>query len=293
MPDVKLSTVKFRTVKEPDFQNVVASQKATGIVLNRGNLQKIKLRLLTSGGVELTRAQMIAAISDIVIKVNGQTFWEVDATFLLDRELYYGVGVLTPNVDGIIMADLTLPLNPSYLERSLTAWGLGNVQSLTIDVTVVSTATLSKIELYSIFDDAPTRNLGDHVRINRLSRTFASTGVQELTDMPITDQDAKGWLAEHIKFATGTLSKLRFRANGLDVEDQLSAKLNEHNLRDSGRIPQSGYFHLDFGRMNDVFGFLPMPANSIFQELTWATAAPNSYSVYLERIYRDTLAPKR
>lgn len=282
--------MQLRILKEPDFVGVTAGQRATAKVNTRGNLHMLLLRLLDSSSAALTVAQMKAACGDLTLKIDGRIVRDVDVTHLLEIQKYYGDIALGGNVDGIVAINFQRPLLRDFLERAVNSLGLGNVDSVTIEVAITSTAVLSKIELHSVVDDLPLRNLGDHIQVHRFSRSFSSTGVQELTDLPISDDQAKAYLAAHIRHTTGTLSKVRFRKDGVDVFDNLTADIAQVMQNYAQRTPQSNYRHLEFDLAGNLVSVLVMPAKSLFCELTWASAAPNSYYVYLERIFRDPKA---
>jgi len=276
-------------IREPDAQNVAVGN-ANIKVLTRKNCHALFLRCLTTAGVELTRAQILNDISDINLKLDGETIWGVDATFLLDRQKYLGDISMGGNVNGIIPMEFTRPLLNSYTERSVSALGLNNVSSVTIDVTVIAVAQLSRIEVYSLVDTEAPRALGQHVRIDRLSRSFAGTGAQEMTDLPFGDDRVIAYLAEHIHHTAGTLDKAKVRRNGVDVFESLPANLNTVLLNRAGRTPQTNYFDIEFDLPNQYLSALSMPdTQSLFHELTWSVQ-PNGFQVYLERLFKDPKA---
>jgi len=278
----------LQLIREPDAQNVAVGN-ANIKVLTRKNLHGLFLRCLTAAGVELTRAQILNDVSDINLKLDGETVWGVDATFLLDRQKYLGDISMGGNVNGIIPLEFTRPLLNSFSERSVSALGLLNVSSVTIDVTVIAVAQLSRIEVYSLVDSDVPRPLGQHIRIDRLSRSFAGTGAQELTDLPFGDDRAIAYLAEHVK-TTGTITKAKVRRNGVDVFESLPTNLNTVLLNRAGRTPQSGYFTIEFDLPNQYLSALSMPGTqSLYHELNWSVA-PNGFSIYLERLFKDPKA---
>lgn len=279
----------LRIIREPDVQGVVVGQ-ANAKILTRANLHGVLLRCLTGAGVELTRAQMIADIRDITVKLDGEPIWNgCDTTFLLDRQLYNGTIALGGNVNGMIPLMFTRTLLATASERKVSALGMNNVASMTIDIEIIGVAQVSRIEVYSIIDTDPIRDLGQHVRIDRLSRSFAATGVQELTDMPFQDDRAIAYLCEHIRStAPAVVSRVRVRRNGVDVYDQLPTNVNSVLLGYAQRTPQATYTHIEFDAERDLYSVLPMPGTtSLYHELTWAGGAPAAYNVFIERLFKD------
>jgi len=278
--------MQYRILKEPDFQNVAASGTALSRVNTKGNLHKLLFRMVTSGGVLLTVAQMKAACSGVRLKLDGDVKREVDVTHLLEIQKYYGDIALGGNVAGVCVLDLTRPVLNSFGERALYSYGLGNVKDVIVEIDVVSVATLARIELYSVTDDMPIRDLGDHVVVNKYPRTFADTGDQEENNLPKDDRMAKAYLAAHIRYTTGTLNYVTFKRNGVDAFVKLTPELNQVALGYAKRTPQTNYFHLDFDLGNSFDSVLPVPADSLYMVTNWAVA-PTAYAIFLERIFKD------
>lgn len=270
--------------KEPDMQGIAAGQKATGRVWTRQNLYGITLKCLTAAGVELTRAQILADISDIIVRINGKVVIDADATFLLDLQKYYGDAINAGNIDGNIPIMFARRHLATFEERSVYAIGADGVNDISIEVKVLGVAQLSKIEVWAEFDAATPRQIGTHVQIVKHSRTFASTGIQQLTDLPFSDDKLIGYFAKHFKFSTATVDYATVKRNGVEMFYQVNPKFMETYLNMGLRKVQSGYFHIDYCRNNSRFGFLPGQAQSMLVEMKWATGAPSNYTIYAEAI---------
>lgn len=270
--------------KEPDMQGIAAGQKATGRVWTRQNLYSIRLRCLTSGGVELTRAQILNDISDIVVRINGKTVIDCDADFLLDLQKYYGDAVSAGNVDGNIVIPFARRHLASFEERAVYAIGAKGVNDISIEAKVDAVAQLSKIEVFGEFDSATPREIGTHVQIVRHNRTFGSTGIQQLTDLPFQDKALVGYFAKHFRFSTATVEYATVKRDGIELFTQVAPKFMEAYLNEGLRKPQSGYFHIDYCRNNSRFAFLPGLAQSLLVEMKWATGAPSNYVIFAETI---------
>lgn len=275
---------------EPDFVGVAAGSLASARVLSRGNIHALWLRCLTGAGVELTRAQILADLSDIEVKIDGVPFISVDATFLLDRQKYYGDSIGAGNDDGMIPIFFTYPHLPTFAQRAVTALGTNDVSSITITAKCSNPlAQLSRIELYTEVDDLPIRNVGQHIRIHKFTRNFASTGLQDISDLPYEDQNVIGYIAMHLTLGTApaAIDKLTLKRNRRVVFEDLSVKQNAGVLKRTGRTPQTGYFHLDFAKQNDLASFLSVTGvTSLLVSPTWdAAGAPGNFNVYTERLF--------
>jgi len=277
--------MSFRQLKkQPNLRGISASAVATGEIPTTGTHYATYLRCLDAGGVELTRAQIIADIGDLVVRINGEQIVEASATFLLDLQKYYGDSKTAGNVNGIIPLFWERPGLATFQERALFALGMNNVQSFTIDVNVVGVAVLSSIEVYSLVTPE-RRNLGQHMRISRFPQSFGSTGIQEITSLP-KEGASVAYSAMHIEESTGTIDDVTVKLGGNDIYDEVSANLNETMLKVSGRSPQTGYYHADFGISNDLTGMIPMASVQDWrQQINWSGLAPNNYNIYAERIF--------
>jgi len=270
--------------KEPDMQGIAAGQKATGRIWTRQNLYGIWLRCVTSGGVELTRAQILNDISDIIVRINGKTVIDCDADFLLDLQKYYGDSQVAGNIDGSIYIPFARRHLPSFEERAVYAIGAKGVNDISIEAKIDAVAQLSKIEVWGEFDSAAPREIGKHVQIVRHNRTFAATGIQQITDLPFSDEKLEGYFAKHFRFSSATVEYATVKRNGVELFYQIAPKMMQAFLNMGDRSPQSGYFHLDYCRNNSRFSFLPGQAQSMQLDVKWATAAPSNYVIFAETI---------
>lgn len=277
--------VRFKYLnKQPNVRGIAANATATGEIATVGTHYATYLRCLSAAGVPLTRAEIIAAIGDIIIRINGDQIVEASSTFLLDLQKYYGDAFTAGNVDGIIPLNWARRHFATDQERSVYALGMDGISSFTIDAKILSTLVLSSIEVLSLVTDEK-RKLGQHVRIARFPQNFATTGVQEISSLP-KEGVSVGYQALHIEKNTGTFDKVTCKVNNVPVIEDVDPNLNQVRLKETGRTPQAAYFHLDFATNNDLFSFLPMAGVQDFrQQITWKTAAPGNFNIYREAIF--------
>lgn len=270
-------------IKQSNIRGIAAGALATGEIPTTGTHYAIYLRCLTAAGAELTRAQIIADVGNIVVRINGKTKIEATATFLLDLQKYYGDKDSAGNDNGIIPIYLSRPNLPTDEERALYAWGMANVNSFTVDVSVTAVAQLASIEVYSEVTNE-NRVLGQHLTITKFPQSFATTGQQEITTLPKDDAQS-GYLAMHIEAGSGTFSKVTVKLGQTNIWEEIAVKLHDSLNKKSGRVPQTGYYHIPFDRSNALSGFLPMASVKDFrQQITWITAAPGNFNIYAERV---------
>lgn len=277
-----------RLIKEPSFTGIAAGSIASARAFTRGNIISFYLRALTGAGVELTRAQILNDIGDIAVKVNGIVIMQVDADFLLDRQKYLGDAIGGGNVDGIIPIPMQLAYLPTAEQRRIPALGTADVNTISVECNIDAVAQLATLELYTEVDNEPAEVVGQHVRIQKFSRTFGTTGLQEISDLPFQDPNVLGVLAMHLRHSTGVATEITVKRNGLTIIDKLSPKLNQVLLDEGFRTQQSGYDTIDFGRHRSLNSLLPMKdTTSFIVEINWGTAAPNTYPIFMERVFKE------
>lgn len=271
-------------IKQPSVRGIAAGAVATVEIPTTGTHHALYLRCLTSAGVALTRAQILADIGNIILRINGETIMECDVQLFLDLQKYYGDADGAGNVDGIIPIYFTRPHLATFSERIVTALGMSNVQSFTVDVVVDAVAQLSSIEVISEVD-ATKRVLGQHMRIAKHPNSFATTGLQEISTLPRYGNDV-AYCALHIEKNAGTFEKVTVKLGGNAIFEDIDPNLNQVLLEKNRRTPQTGYFHVDFAKNNDFLSLLPMAGVQDFrQQITWKTAAPTTFNIYSETLH--------
>lgn len=280
-----------RTIKEANLTGIAANSRASGKVTPGGIHHGYMLYCQTSAGVALTRAEMLADISNIRLYVDGELKMDGDVTFFLDNQKYYGDFAGDGNLDGVIPLPWVRRNMASFQERSLYAIGMKNnpktgkdVSSITVECDIIGVAKLSTIELYVVKEEGE-RNMGQHITVGRNTQSFASTGDNEVSDIP-KGGPTVGVLALHIrKPGSSTITKVTTKVNLTEIDDQVPNNVAKAGLAGRNRIAQAAYYHVDYAKHDDIAGFIPMAGVTDFrQKITWATAAPNAYDIFVERV---------
>jgi hypothetical protein len=233
---------------------------------------------------------MKTGITDLVVRIDGKAFHEVDATFLLEIERYYKDAVVSggnANIAGIIKIPFVRTDLPNAASRMATSVGVQGIKSIVVEVQIASAANIDLIEIYSVHDDGAPRPMGVTRRFSKHNHNFATTGVDQVADLPFRDKEVFGWLAAHVKYATGTLDEISVKKDSVDELNEVNPDALKSIAQENHRAPQSGYAHLDFGKDTDPLMFLDMPAESLIVKPKWSSAAPDDYNIYLERLYAD------
>lgn len=269
--------------KHANLTGIASDCIASGKIPTVGTLYSMWLEIW---GVDAsTRAEIIAQLTNISVKADGEEIISASPTFLLDLEKYYGDADGAGNVDGILPIFFARPHLPSDSERALYALGLADVDALTVEVLCGTIdAAISRISLHAIMTPEK-RVMGQHVRIHKFPQNYATTGEQEISDLPRGGAN-EGYLAMHIEDNTGTISKVTVKRGFYPIFDQVPADMNNSYLAKHRRTRQTGYYHVDFGVSRDLTGFVPMANVKDWRTaITWTTAAPDNYNIYTERIF--------
>lgn len=271
---------------------IAGTGKKTLEVYTRKNLHYILLKVSKTGTLA-TVAQMKAQITNVVVRFDGKAFHEVDATFLLDIERYYKDALVSganANISGYIKIPFVRTDLPLAANRFATSVGIQGIKSITVEVEIAAVTNIDLIEVFSVYDDGAPRPMGVTRRFSKHNNSFATTGTDLVNDLPFGDEEAIGWLAAHIKYATGTLDKVSVKKDGNDELNEVPPAIMQTLVQDNGRAPQSGYAHIDFAKDNDPLMYLEMPAKSLVFKNEWSSAAPDSHNFYLERLFADPKA---
>lgn len=277
-----------QVIKQANVTGISASSVATAKIPTTGTHYALYLCPKSSGGSAVSVANMKTAIGNMVLRHNGEQIMEGTATFFLDLQKYYNDAYSADNVAGVIPIYFAPSHFNNFSERQLYAVGTQDLQTMTIDMNILSTTNMATIDVYSEVTPE-VRPRGQHLRIKKFPRTFATTGDQEVPDLPL-EGGTVAYKALHIEAGSGTFTKATVKVGNYAIFDQIENALNQVLIETARRNPQTGYFHIDFGRSNDITGFLPMLGVQDFRIIpTWATA-PSNYNIYAEQVH-GLLAP--
>lgn len=271
-------------IKQANATGITASSVATVKIPTTGTHYALFLRPLSSGGADVSVANMKTAIGNMVLRINGEPIIEMTATFALDLQKYYGDAIGADNVAGIIPIFFAPYYLPNLLERQVYALGMRGVQTFTLDMNILSTANMASIDVFSEVtpEDRP---LGQHIRIKKYPQNFSTTGDQEISTLPL-EGPSVAYKALHIEAGSGTFVRVTVKVANYSIFDQVPLSLNQVLLERSGRNPQTGYYHVAFDKNNDLTSFLPMKGVQDFRQvINWTSAAPGNFNIYAEEIF--------
>lgn len=267
-------------LKQPDFTGVGQAGTATARIPTYGTHYAAILSFDNAMGA-MANSDISAAVSGVRVKINGETKWDVTAEFLLMLQKYYGDSSGYGNQEGQVIIDFTHPLLSTVEERELFAIGTNGINSFNIEVD--HDGTVTKIELRSEVTPE-TNSIGQHLTVMALPQEKTAAGIEEVSDFPGIGRADIAYNSLHFK--AEYLDEYTVKIGGNDIIKSINWEVNALMLEKSGRTPQTGWNHVDFGRSNDVLngGLLPMAGIQDFRlQNTWG-AGPGNYTIFAVRI---------
>lgn len=188
----------------------------------------------------------ISHLSNLEVKINGKPVQEfATGQRLVDLNAYYGRPDDTAN--GFFSIHFTRPeLNPAW--RHLPALGTQDVDTLTVEGDIASTASAPTLEAYATLSQPSP--LGAFIKVREYPVNFAA-GINEWDAIP------KGPRIAAIHAMAGDFTKAELELDGLKVFDGEKAVIQELQKKAEGtkRVPVAGFTTLDFllsGNLEDA-----------------------------------------
>jgi hypothetical protein len=271
-------------IKQASATGITASSVATVKIPTGGTHYALILAPKAAAGTAVSVANMKTAIGNMVLKHNGEQVMEGTATFFLDLQKYYGDSYGAGNVAGVIMIPFAPTHFTNFVERQVFAVGTRNIQTLTLDMNILDTTNMATIDVYSELTPE-SRPRGKYLRIKKFSRTFGATGEHEVADLPLEGATV-GYKALHITQGSGTFTSATVKIANFSFFDNVLTYINTAILAACCRTTQSGYFHIDFAKNNDITSLVPMGGVQDFRVLPNFATQPDNYTIYAEQ-YAD------
>lgn len=238
-------------------------------------------------GNAVSIANIIGAITNLVLRYDGQEIMNATPQFFFDKQKYYLDGDTNgaANVAGILPIFFAPESLRNYRQKLALAVGTDGMGSITLDIVFgTSVNGINTIAVYSELypDKAP---LTQYIKIKKFPRTFTQTGIFTISDLPLENASV-GTRVFHVNNGTnaGNSDYGIVKIGNFNVWDTLYQNLVKVLANLTGRTPQANYYHFDFGRNNDLTSFLPMGGVTDLQLTNDWTVAPNNFLVYSEQI---------
>jgi len=272
----------LQKIKQASVTGLSASSVATAKIPTTGRHFALYFRFLHAGA-DVSVSDMKTTIGNMVVRLNGEQIIEATCTFLLDLQKYYGDAHGDGNVAGILPIYFAPSHLPNFVERMIYAIGTRDLQSFTVDMNVLSVTNCDTIDVWSLISPEII-GVGQHVRIKKYSQNFASTGENEVSNLPL-EGPSVAYKALHITAGSGSFNTVTIKVANNRPFDTIPVSLNTVSLARSGRTAQSGYYHVAFDEQNDLSSLLFMQGVQDFRQVINWTTQPDNYIIYAEEVF--------
>ncbi|MDG1286319.1 MAG: major capsid protein P2 [Rickettsiales bacterium] len=203
----------------------------------------------TESGTLVTEANMILAIEEVNIKVNGKSVRRETAESIIMRQKLHKI----PYVDGFLKLEFAEEWAEAIFGQETPAFGTNNVQSLQIDVKIATGRTAPAISATAqVTVEAQPRNLGLIKKVTKHIVPVAQVGTHNLTTLPRLENI----VAIHCK--SGDIDSFKVLAEGYEAQE-LTVEENDARIELTGDLaPQSGWVSIMFNKTNRIDDYLPV-----------------------------------
>lgn len=280
--------------KYADIASVAASGTGTADIPVSGTYYGLALVCL-DGGSAVSVANIKDNLTNVKLTLDGTTVYEANANAIYDlASHYYGQYGYTQTA-GI----LPINLAPTYFNNARAAealaWGMGGINSFQVELSFsanVGTAThTDQIQVY-VQRSPVTRPLGEHYRLATYTRNYASSGDQEVTELPIAGGADVVTTAWHWQYdgSSAVINSLEAIVNNQTVRNYGTPLVAQQAAFEARRQwlvagAANDLFSVSFNESNDPAGNLPHRGlNDLRFKINWS-AAPNSHKIIRESFH--------
>lgn len=225
----------MRGLRLPQLQNVNPNQRVSLRLPLGVTYQKLYFQL----GTNITTAQ----ISNIVLRINNKEFqrWNSAADLVSGLNLYKG----NLSATNFMVLDFTERLARDEIGLSfgcVAATLEAGVQEFTLEFDLSAYTQVAASTITGWCDiDVPSANPIVQ-RVQYSQKVIAAAAVEQL----FVPFGANGYLLKRLILKHTNLSSVRVRRDGVDIFEDLPIAFANQRNSDYGRVPQAGYFVLDF-----------------------------------------------
>jgi len=274
---------EFRTPIAQVLPGVVQGIAANGIAVAKippGATYASITFYATIAGVAATRAQIVAQWTQIRCTISGNEIFTLSGKQLVAIIEYYRTGLIADT------GALTIPFQRLWQKEIAAAlnpdWGTLGESSVQFEIT----QTASAIDAVAVYAEVEpeAQELGAYMSYQRLTPTFASTGVFVYPDL--YKQAGAFAYAYHFEVpVVANLTNVELIADNVSLVNTPPLVLNAYGREGTpNRTPQTpaGFVHLDFCRRGIDADALPLSMSTLTLRLTFENAAPNTFAIIQE-----------
>ena len=227
-----------RIERLPAFQGIGAGNTATLNIPLGPTVHRFDIRCnadISGTAKNLAPDDWASVIGDIRINVDGNTKIETTAEYLVKRAQFYGVDLRA----GVLPIFLGMPWAQTAMGQDLTAYGTAQgMATFTMEVDIKDGAAINLLKCYA--QQSEPRPFGKHLVIRRFAKSFAATGISEISDLPRGNHNLVA-----LDITSTSIGEVEVLAdnNRVHVSDK---EIREQQYYISNRLKQSGITHLDF-----------------------------------------------
>lgn len=233
----------------PSFLPVAAGSPAALQLPLGPTYHQIILRYKRSG-VDATEAQCKSDLTEIRLKVNGRTLFQLSAKHTIDLlNKYYGVA-FTP---GQIVIPLARPWMRQLETEERLAWGTANLNSFSIETDIASSAVSPSLEAMADIDPMSRQDLGGIIEVHKQEFATPVSGIFEIRGLATLNGNLVALHCEN-----SNITKLESYMNkqvAIDADLDVLKSLYTWN---GERSPQAGYAHIDACYRNRIMDQWPL-----------------------------------
>lgn len=226
-----------RFVKQPAFQGVAAGSTAVISLPTTGTYFGLKF-VAVNNAIAPVQATMETIFTSIRIKLNGVTYREFTARELFDINAFHGLSVAA----GILNILFAEPWRPDIVGEDALAWGMGGVQTFTVEVDIDGTAINPTLECYALWSPITTP-LG---LINQWRRHVIQPSAAGETEWLPPKNGS--YYAVHMDMTSVTISRAKVKVDQDVIFDGTKAVVDDA-YEDHHYAPQADWFHVAFDKL--------------------------------------------
>lgn len=286
VPDVTKFALAYAPLKLQGFTNNGAGNTAVANIQVGAAFKALLVRCATTANPVPTQAQISAAFTAWVLKVNGAEKWNLTGAELATYNAYHGFA----DQDGYRTIWFADPSQATIFSEDFLLYGTVGLRTFTLEVTADAAAAGASLELYAMIDPRGL-SLGAHRVTQKYTEAIGGAGVYNVLLYPA---QADRMFLEKIHFRMSanniTNARLLLPTGAGDQELYNLATNGAKTLNGAQFRPftwQSTYFHLDMTMTRRISDLVHL-GNKLRVELTVDGAASLTH---IWQIVNATLIP--